>query len=125
MHDHPYLQVSNKGPDAAPAPIRLRDPLPAGLELVSAKGKGWKCTVRKASDTVNCVRKRPLGAGRKAAPVFVVAIASKSALGRVVNVATVRAKGDTVRSNNRDKAAITVAPAQLPATGFRLMPPGA
>lgn len=119
------LQVSNKGPDAAPGPIKLTDPLPKGLELVSAKGKGWKCKVAKATDKVKCVRKRGLGADRKAAPVFVVAKATKAAMGRVVNVASVGVAGESVRSNNRDTASITVVPGQLPSTGFRLMPPGA
>lgn len=119
------LQVSNKGPDAAPAPIKLTDPLPQGLELVKASGKGWKCRVAKASDKVSCVHKQALGADRKASPVFVVAVASKTATGRVVNVAKVAVAGETARSNNRDNASITVVPAQLPSTGFRLMPPGA
>lgn len=114
------LQVSNKGLGAARGPIKLTDPLPDGLELVSAEGKGWKCQVRKGSDTVKCVRKKGLGADRKASPVFVVAMATKAALGRVVNVAKVEVAGESIRSNNRGKAAITVAPAQLPSTGFRL-----
>jgi uncharacterized repeat protein (TIGR01451 family) len=119
------LQVSNRGPDAAPGPIKLTDPLPKGLELVSAKGKGWKCTVAKASDKVKCVRKQDLGADRKAPPVFVVAKATRAAMGRVVNVAKVSVAGESARSNNRDQAVLTVAPAQLPSTGFRLMPPRA
>ena len=41
------------------------------------------------SDTVSCVRKQGLGADRKASPVFVVAVATKAAMGRVVNVAKV------------------------------------
>ncbi|GAA4734032.1 hypothetical protein GCM10023350_17010 [Nocardioides endophyticus] len=118
------LTVSNKGKDAAKGPITLTDPLPKGLELVSATGKGWTCKTRKASDTVTCVLKKGLGAHKKAAPVFVVAKATKAALGRAVNVANVRVAGETVRSNNKGKAAVTVAPAQLPATGFRLAPPG-
>jgi uncharacterized repeat protein (TIGR01451 family) len=116
------LQVSNRGSATASAPIRLTDPLPAGLELRSAHGKGWKCAVRKASDTVSCVRRKALGADRKAPPVFVVAVATKVAMGRVVNVAYVSVAGETARSNNRDRASITVIPAQLPSTGFRPMP---
>ena len=118
------LTVRNQGTDAAPGPITLTDPLPKGLELVSAKGKGWKCQTRKGSDTVKCVLKNGLGADRKAPPVFVVAKATRAAMGRAVNVANVRVAGESARSNNRGTAAITVVPAQLPATGFRLMPPG-
>ena len=119
------LQVSNQGQGTAAGPIKLTDPLPAGLELVSASGKGWKCKVAKASDKVSCVRKQDLGADRKAAPVFVVAVATKTAMGRVVNVAKVAVAGETARSNNKGTASITVVPAQLPSTGFRLRPSGA
>jgi uncharacterized repeat protein (TIGR01451 family) len=113
------LQVSNRGAGRAPSPIRLTDPLPEGLELVSARGKGWRCEVRKGKDRVTCVRKRGLGADRKASPVFVVAVATTAGMGRVVNVANVKVAGESVRSNNRGKASITVVPAQLPSTGFR------
>ncbi len=118
------LTVRNKGTEAAPGPITLTDPLPRGLELVSATGKGWTCKVRKGSDTVKCVLRKGLGAHRKASPVIVVAEATRTAVGRVVNVADVRVAGESVRSNNKGKAAITVVPAQLPATGFRLRSPG-
>ena len=50
------LRVSNRGPDTAPTPIVVRDPLPAGLELVTAHGKGWDCAVKKATDVVVCRR---------------------------------------------------------------------
>jgi uncharacterized repeat protein (TIGR01451 family) len=113
------LQVSNHGTAPARGPIRLKDPLPDGLELRSAQGKGWRCAVSKAADTVSCVRQKALRADRKAPPVFVVAVATKAAMGRVVNVATVAVAGETARSDNRDKASMTVVPSQLPSTGFR------
>lgn len=116
------LKVSNKGGVAASSPIKLKDPLPEGLELRSARGKGWNCHVRKASDTVKCVRNRALGADRKAPPVFVVAKATKAGLGLVVNIARVSGAGDSVRPNNADKASITVIPDGLPDTGYRPMP---
>lgn len=119
------LTVRNVGTAAASGPIRLTDPLPKGLELVSVKGKGWKCTAKKASDTATCVLKKGLGAGRKASPVFVVVKATRAALGRVVNVAHVQAAGESVRSNNKGRAGISVLPAHLPATGFRYQEPWA
>ena len=118
------LQVSNKGTAPTSSRMKLIDKLPAGLELVSAHGKGWRCTVRKATDNVSCVRNQALRADQKAPPVFVVAVATNAAMGRVVNVASVRVAGETATSNNRDKAPITVVPAQLPATGLRAVPPG-
>lgn len=113
------LDVRNKGRDATRGPVRLTDPLPRGLKLVAVSGKGWKCLARTGANTVTCVLKKGLKGRAKAAPVFVVARATKAALGRTVNVARVSVAGDTVRSNNAGRAPITVIPAQLPSTGFR------
>ncbi len=112
------LTVRNTGTDAVARPITLVDRLPAGLELVSAGGRSWRCTTHRASDTATCVRTRGVGADRAAAPAFVVARATGT--GRIVNAARVRGTGESGRSaDNRDAAAITVVPSQLPATGFR------
>ncbi|WP_210649050.1 DUF11 domain-containing protein [Nocardioides sp. SYSU D00065] len=116
------LDVTNRGPGVAPAPIKLSDKLPAGLELVSASGKGWDCTVKKATDRVVCEMDTNLKAGQKAKPVFVVAKTTAAAAGKkLVNVAEVKAAGDTVKANNEDKAKVKVAgrPEVLPNTGFR------
>ncbi|MDQ4054730.1 MAG: DUF11 domain-containing protein, partial [Actinomycetota bacterium] len=117
------LVVTNSGPDVAPAPIRLVDKLPNGLELRAAKGKGWACTVDKKKDKVTCKRDRDLDADKKAAPVFVVAKTTKEALGRqLVNTAQVSAGGDMVPSNNRDTAGVSVGRTTPPSTGFRFGP---
>ncbi|WP_210649048.1 DUF11 domain-containing protein [Nocardioides sp. SYSU D00065] len=116
------LDVTNRGPGVAPAPIKLTDKLPAGLELVSANGKGWDCTAKKATDKVVCEMDSDLKAGQKAKPVFVVAKTTAAAAGKkLVNVAEVKAAGDTVKANNEDKAKVKVAgrPEVLPNTGFR------
>jgi uncharacterized repeat protein (TIGR01451 family) len=115
------LRVSNRGPDTAPAPIVLRDPLPAGLELVSARGKGWDCTVKKQSDLVVCTRDEDLDAGKKAPAVLVVAKVADGASGRIVNKGKVKAAGDMAPANNSDTAPVTVASVpDLPHTGFRV-----
>lgn len=120
------LRVSNNGPDAAPAPITVTDRLPEGLQLVSARGKGWDCKVKLARDEVTCVRDRFLGVDRKAPPVMLVARTTKAAIGRdVVNTARVSADGDTDRSNNDDPAEIEVNRVpDLPDTGARHVLPG-
>ncbi|WP_028650265.1 GEVED domain-containing protein [Nocardioides halotolerans] len=119
------LRVSNRGPDTAPAPIVVRDALPAGLELVSARGKGWRCTVKKASDVVVCRRDGDLAAGKKAPAIHVVAKVAAGASGRIVNRAKVKAAGDVSPVNNRDTAPISVsAVPNLPHTGFRVRVPG-
>lgn len=68
------------------------------------------------------MRAKGLRADRKAPPVFVVARATKAAMGRVVNVATVTVAGESAESGDRDDAPLTVVPAQLPSTGFRAVP---
>ena len=115
------LRVSNRGPDTAPAPILLRDPLPAGLELVSAHGKGWDCTVKKQSDLVVCRRDKDLAAHKSAPAVTVVARVADGASGRIVNKGRVKVAGDVSPANNRDTAPLTVAAVpDLPHTGFRI-----
>jgi uncharacterized repeat protein (TIGR01451 family) len=116
------IEVTNRGPDAAPAPIKVTDRLPKGLELLQAKGKGWRCTVDKRTDRASCVRDKALAPKQAAAPITVVTKPTKAALGRrVVNVARVSAAGDTVASNNKSVAAIRVTRAPvLPHTGFRI-----
>jgi uncharacterized repeat protein (TIGR01451 family)/fimbrial isopeptide formation D2 family protein len=119
------LVLSNLGLAAARAPFVVRDALPAGLQLRSAHGRGWRCQVKRASDVVRCGRSADLRGGRKAAAIVVVARVTAKAVGRVVNVATVRAPGDVAPGNNRAKAAmrVTKVPA-LPDTGYRYWPGG-
>jgi uncharacterized repeat protein (TIGR01451 family) len=120
------LRVVNRGPDAAPGPIRVGDKLPKGLKLRAAHGSGWSCVVAKATRKVSCVRAAALAPGAKAPVITVVAKATKAAIGhRLVNTATVKAAGDTVRSNNHSKAAIRVikkAPMWVPYNSYRLVP---
>ena len=120
------LRVSNRGPDTAPAPIVLRDRLPAGLELISARGRGWDCTVKKASDLVVCRRDDDLAAHKSAPAVLVVAKVAEGASGQIVNKGKVKAAGDLSPANNQDSAPLSVAAApvpELPHTGFRITVP--
>jgi hypothetical protein len=115
------LVVTNNGPDVAPGPIKLVDRIPNGLELQSAKGKGWECTVDKKKDKVVCKRDRDLAAKKKAAPVFVTAKATKAARGReLVNTAAVDCQGEITCANNPDTAGVNVGRVPPPSTGFRL-----
>ena len=119
------LQVSNRGPDTAPAPMVVRDPLPAGLELVSARGKGWDCTAKKATDQVVCRRDDDLPAHKSAPALLIVAKVDNNASGRIVNKAKVKAPGDIAPANNTGAAPLTVAvvPDDLPDTGFKTQVP--
>lgn len=114
------LQVTNRGPDKALAPIRVVDKLPKGLELVAAAGSGWACTVNRTTDVATCVRNAPILAGRKAPAITLIAKTTRQALGRrLVNVARVNGPGDTVPSNNVDVAGVRVVRTPPPGTGFR------
>jgi len=117
------LDVTNRGPEAAPAPIVVRDPLPAGLELVSARGKGWDCTVKRRTDLVVCRRDADLPVRHRAPDLIVVAKTAAGASGRIINVAKVSAEGDVSPSNNRGVAPLTVSAPPLPDTGFRFAAP--
>ena len=117
------LQVTNRGPDTAPAPIVVRDPLPAGLELVAAHGNGWDCKVKKATDVVVCRRDKDLAAGKRAPALIVVAKVASGASGRIVNKAKVKGAGDVKPANNSDTAPLQVAVPDLPHTGFRIDAP--
>ena len=102
--------------------MKLVDKLPAGLELVSAKGRGWDCTVKKATNKVTCTLDEDLMPEAKAAPVHVVATTTRAASGRkLVNVATVSVRGEeATTANNKDKAKVRVSPVRaLPNTGYR------
>jgi uncharacterized repeat protein (TIGR01451 family)/fimbrial isopeptide formation D2 family protein len=120
------LSVKNLGPDVSSAPVTVTDKLPKGLKPVSARGKGWECTVVKAKRSVTCVRATPIAAKAKAPKIVVTAKVTKRALGKkLINKAVVSAKGDRNRKNNRDRAQVHVGkvPA-LPGTGFRPVVPG-
>jgi uncharacterized repeat protein (TIGR01451 family) len=119
------LRVSNKGPNTSSAPIRVTDRLPRGLQLVSASGRGWTCQVDTRAEKVTCLRATALRKGQSAPRIVVVAKATRAAIGRrLVNTARVSAVGDTVASNNRSKAAVTITRAPgLPHTGYRVAAP--
>jgi uncharacterized repeat protein (TIGR01451 family)/fimbrial isopeptide formation D2 family protein len=125
------LQVTNRGPDAVTGPVVLTDTMPAGLDVVSAKGDGWRCKLHKRTDKVTCrfeprERQRAgvtLATGQAASPVFVAAKTTARAHGKLVNTASVQASGDTATANNKAKASVRVSPVpQLPGTGFRVEP---
>lgn len=116
------LDVTNRGPDKALAPIRVVDALPRGLELVAAAGSGWACTVNKTTDVATCVRNAPILAGKRAPAITLIAKTTRQALGRrLVNVARVNGPGDTIPRNNVDVAGVSVVRTPPPGTGFRPM----
>jgi uncharacterized repeat protein (TIGR01451 family) len=116
------ITVANTGPDAAPAPLKVRDKLPKGLELVKARGTGWSCKVNKRTDVATCKAGAALAAGHSTAVLKVVAKSTRAALGhRLTNVATVSTAGSkaTTRSN---KTHVRVVRAPSVYNSYRLVP---
>jgi len=86
------LTVRNVGINDAPAPIVVRDTLPAGLTFVSAQGTGWTCSA--TGNVVTCTRNTVLAAGAVSTIDLTVALGN-AALPQVTNCATVTGTGET------------------------------
>lgn len=87
------LVVSNSGESAALAGWRVTTLLPDGLKLVTAKGKGFRCTSR------TCTSTKPLAGGASASAITLTAKVRASANGQLWNVSYVRpAAGDGAES---------------------------
>ena len=96
------LRVSNLGPDTANE-VRVTDTLPASVQLVSATGPGWDCTL---GSTVVCQLQTGLTANNSST-VFVRVRAPAS--GTINNTATViAAEIDPVSINNTDSETTVV-----------------
>jgi uncharacterized repeat protein (TIGR01451 family) len=118
------ITVTNRGPDTASTPIKVRDRLPHGLDLVAARGTGWRCTVNKRTDVARCQTGAVLASGRSTTPLTVVAKPTKKAGGhRLVNVATATAPGSSATARSNRAAIRAVAVPALPHTGYRVAAP--
>jgi large repetitive protein len=116
------ITVKNLGPTASPGPIKLTDPLPAGLEYVSATGTGWTCSA--TGRLVSCRHANGL-ALHETTDLTVVVLVGPAALPSVTNVATATGPGSP-QSSGSDNAPVTPAAGpgsqngggSLPFTGF-------
>lgn len=90
------LTVSNTGPASAEG-VRIVDPLPQGLTLISASGAGFACS---GDSTVSCNATGPLAVGQSlTATLTVTAPDSEGSLENVAEVFSTTADGNT--GNNR------------------------
>lgn len=106
------LQVANAGLSTARG-VTVSDPLPTGLEYVSATGEGWTCSVASAdgAQTVGCALDDPLASGASAPPITVTVTVLPSAYPGVGNTASVDATTpDPVTDNNSSTDQVTVPP---------------
>ena len=100
------LKVRNNGPLAA-TNVEVTDPLPTGLNYVSAAGSGWSCGYAAASRIVTCSM-ASLASGATAADIVILADAASS--GSLNNTASVASAdlADSNAGNNSKSAAVTV-----------------
>ena len=92
------IVVGNTGPNATSAPIVVVDPLPAGLEFMSAGGDGWACT---EGQNVTCTYSASIPVGGSAG--FELTARLTAAPGTdVVNVASVVGPEGAVVSDDAD-----------------------
>ncbi len=103
------LAVHNAGPSTARS-VSVTDPLPAGLEFVSADGgAGWTCAYDAPTRTASCDHDGPLAADTDAAVIHVIADVQATAYPAVTNVATVdTATPDSDPDNNTDDDPVVV-----------------
>ena len=102
------LLVSNVGGRATTGAVVIDDTLPAGLQVVSAAGTGWSCSVSAATNSLHCDRSDPLAPGSAYPPVSVVVNVLESAPDTVVNTGITGGGGETNTSNNRDDDTVQI-----------------
>lgn len=95
-------------------PITVADTLPAGLNLISATGTNWNCTI--TGQTINCTYTGgTLTPGQAAPPITVTVVPTASAPNSITNSATVTTPGDSNPGNNT--SSVTVPIPQTPVIG--------
>jgi uncharacterized repeat protein (TIGR01451 family) len=103
------LAVTNRGPDAAAAPIEVLDTLPTGLSYVSAGPAPWACAA--VGQLVTCTYPDPLAAGQSLPTLeLTVQIGQNVPTGSpLLNTATVSSSTpDPVPGNNTDTSTVNV-----------------
>lgn len=104
------INVSNAGPSNQFATIKLSDPMPAGLKLLSADGgPDWDCTV--TDDDLTCEHTGGLAAGASVQQIVVTTHVGSGVTGDVTNKVTIDAgPTDTNPANDTATATVTAHP---------------
>lgn len=99
-----FLDVRNQGSGTA-SEVRVSDPLPSGVVLLSASGQGWTCS---GTSVVECTLAGTLAPGASAARIGIQVLAPSQA-GTITNRASVSSREvDSNSSNNVDSETTTV-----------------
>ncbi len=115
------LQVSNAsttGPVVSSQDITVTDPMPVGLQQVSATGTGWSFSINTATSPIT-VTATYTGAypvtPQAVLPTFTITgTLTSAAMGNLTNTATVSTPNDSVTSNNSGADSIMVNAAPTP-----------
>lgn len=92
------LRVTNLGEERTTKPIRVSDPLPAGLRFVSAAGVGWSCSA--SGQIVTCTSAGPIAPNQDSTILLKVRVAAQAGT-QITNCATVETEDDANPANNR------------------------
>lgn len=90
------ISLINDGPGPTSRTARIIDPLPDGLQLISANGPGWTCA--SSGTTVACRHPGPIGVDNSAT-VTLKAQVTASAGSKIVNIANGGVGNQNVSSN--------------------------
>ncbi len=94
------LSVRNVGSGSLAGPITVSDPVPAGLNAVSAAGTGWACGVSGQDVTCTVTPAGGLASGATLPGISVTVLATPAAVPSVINTATVANPNDLNPDNN-------------------------
>ena len=100
------LTVQNVGSGTLAGEITVDDPVPAGLDVVSAAGTGWVCSVAAQDVTCTVTPAGGLASGASLPPISVTVDATPAAVPSVTNTATV-ANDNDVNPDNDSSSSVT------------------
>jgi uncharacterized repeat protein (TIGR01451 family) len=102
------LTVRNVGSGTLDGEITVHDPVPAGLQVVSASGTGWSCTV--SGQDVDCTATPPggLASGASLPAITVTVDPTPAAVPSVTNTASVASDNDVNPDNDRSSSATNI-----------------
>ena len=100
------LTVQNVGSGTLAGEITVDDPVPAGLDVVSAAGTGWACGVAGQDVTCTVTPAGGLASGASLPPISVTVDPTPAAVPSVTNTATV-ANDNDVNPDNDSSSSVT------------------
>lgn len=124
-----HLQVSNSsdaGPVVASNAITVTDPIPAGLQQLTASGTNWNITLSSTTSPVTMTATYtgayPVNLGTALPTINITGILASAAVGNLTNTATVSTPNDSGPLNNSSSNSIVVNVVPTPTPGITPTP---